>query len=441
MAQTPADQDLSPTGGPVIYYGYWLIVAAFLAQFVSVGVQNYVIGSFMIPMTDEMGWTRAEFTLPRTLGQVVMAFSGFFIGTWVDRSGAKRFMLMGAVILSVALYALSLIQTLWHWVVLNGVVLTVGAALIGNLVVNVTLAKWFVDFRGRAVAFAAMGVSFAGVFLTPVATMLIDALGWRTAWQWLAICTLLIIVPVAMSMRRAPEDYGLRPDGRTEADVASGKTAKANLDFQNSMTRREALGTSSFYLLVLAFGLFGITIQVMLIQTVPFMTDAGYSRSTAALMITLASVPALLSKPIWGWLIDGLRPKPLASTSAALTGLSLFIIVFAVTHDSLYGVYAGFCVLGFGWGGMIPLQEVIWASFFGRRYLGAVRSAAMPFSIFLTAGAPLATSYYFDQIGNYNGAILTVGSANLLSAVMILLIPEPRKSESAEVSPPDAPDT
>ncbi len=82
-------------------------------------------------------------------------------------------------------------------------------------------------------------------------------------------------------------------------------------------------------------------------------------------------------------------------------------------------------VLGFGWGGMIPLQEVIWANFFGRRYLGSVRSAALPFSILLTAGAPLATSYYFDIMGNYDGAILMVGSANLLSGVMLALLRKP----------------
>ena len=45
-------------------------------------------------------------------------------------------------------------------------------------------------------------------------------------------------------------------------------------------------------------------------------------------------------------------------------------------------------VLGFGWGGMIPLQEVIWASFFGRRFLGSIRGAAMPFSLLLGAPAP-----------------------------------------------------
>lgn len=416
------------TGTPAntpIFYGYWLIVAAFIAQFVAIGMQNYVIGPFMIPMTESLGWTRTEFTLPRSLGQIMMAMTGFFIGSYVDRLGARRFMLAGTAILGLALGLLSQVQTLWHWVILNGIVLTLGAAMIGNLVVNVTLAKWFVNFRGRAIALAAMGVSFAGVLLTPLASWLIDVHGWRTTWQILALGTVVLITPAALVMRRTPEDYGLRPDGHSLQDVALGKNARALLDFDNSMTRRQAMTNPTFYLLVLAFGLFGITIQVMLLQTVPLMTDAGYSRTTAALMITIASIPALLSKPIWGWLIDGLDARPLASISAGLTGLSLFIIVFAVQAGSLTWAYVGFAVLGLGWGGMIPLQEVIWASFFGRRYLGAVRSAALPFSILLTAGAPLATSYYFDVIGNYDGAILVVGSANLLSAVMLACLRKP----------------
>ena len=410
-----------------IYYGYWLIVAAFIAQFVSVGAQSYVIGPFMIPMTTELGWTRAEFTLPRTIGQVVMAFTGFFIGSLVDRKGARGFMLGGVVILAAALFLLSKISTLWQWILLNGIVLTIGASLIGNLVVNVTLAKWFVNFRGRAIAFAAMGVSFAGVLLTPLATWAIDLYGWRTGWQLLSIGAFIFVVPTALAMRRSPEDYNLNLDGKSDHQVSQGFAQKAEDDFNNSMTRAQALRSLTFYWLVIAFGMFGITIQVMLIQTVPFMTDAGYDRTTAALMITIASVPALVSKPIWGWLIDGLQPKPLASISAAITGGSLFVIVYGAHVASLPILITGFALLGFGWGGMIPLQEVIWASYFGRRYLGGVRSAAMPFSIMLTAGAPLATSYYYDVFGDYNGAILIVAVANMLSAVLILFLKKPNQ--------------
>lgn len=418
-----------------LYYGYWLIGAAFVAQFIAAGMQNYIIGPFMVPMITELDWTRAEFTLPRTLGQVVMAFTGFIIGAQVDRHGARRFMLIGTLILSGSLYILSTVETLLAWIVINGVLLTVGASLIGNLVVNVTLSKWFVDFRGRAVAFAAMGVSFAGVILTPFSSWAIDTYGWREAWQILGLTSLVVVLPAAFTMRRRPEDFGLHPDGRSDDDIGQGLGARAAADFANSLTRSQAIRTSTFYMLVTAFGLFVITIQVMLLQTVPLMTDAGFDRNTAALMITVASVPALLSKPIWGWLIDGLDAKPLASISAAATGISLFVIVFAAQNQSLIGLIAGFGLMGIGWGGMIPLQEVIWASFFGRRYLGAVRSAALPLTLLITASSPLATSYYRDVVGNYDGAILAVGTLNLISALLILMLKKPSLTNPTRTTP------
>lgn len=414
-----------------IYFGYWLIIGAFFAEFMSVGVQNYVVGPFMIPMSEEFNWTRAEYTLPRTIGGFVTALTGFIVGAYLDQWGPRRFMLAGALILSLALYFLSEINQLWHWVILNGVVLTVGSALIGNLVVNVTLIKWFVDFRGRAIALAAMGISFAGVILTPLTTWAIDTYSWRFAWQLLALGTFIVVIPAALLMRRTPEDYGLRPDGRSNQDYRKGLTKKATIDFNRSLTRRQALKSRTFYSLVIAFTLFTVTIHVMLLQTVPFMTDAGYDRTTAALMITTISVPAMLAKPVWGWLIDGLqKPRLLAAASSVTSASALFIIVYAANINQLDLLIAGFLLLGLGWGGMIPLQEVIWASFFGRRHIGAVRGAALPFMICLGSIAPIATSYYYDMCGNYDGAIIIVGLANIISAIIILWIKTPEKGRN-----------
>ncbi|MBL4572729.1 MAG: MFS transporter, partial [Gammaproteobacteria bacterium] len=137
-----------------IYYGYWIVVAGFVTQFVAVGMSNYIVGSFLIPMTEEFGWTRAEFSLSRSIGQVVLACTGFVIGSAIDRYGGRRFVIVGAFILSAATYSLGNVTTLSQWLLLNGLMLTAGAALIGNLVVNVTLGKWFVERRGRVVALA-----------------------------------------------------------------------------------------------------------------------------------------------------------------------------------------------------------------------------------------------------------------------------------------------
>ena len=416
-----------------IFYGYWLVLAAFLAQFISIGMYSYVLGSFMTPMIDELGWSRADFTLTRTIGQVVMAGVGVFIGSRVDQFGGRPIMLVGTTILAISMACHSLVEDLWVWWVLNGVVLTVGCAMVGNLVVNVTLSKWFVLNRGKAIAFAAMGVSMGGIIITPLSTWLVDNLGWREAWLWLALMTAVISYPVAFMMRKAPEHYGLVPDGvRGEAaDVAS---ARAAAEDAHTYTRAQALRTFSFYALVTAFGFFTINIVVLILQTVPYLTDNGFDRNQAAFAMLVASVPALVSKPIWGYLIDRSPAKPLAALSASVTGLSLFLIVFAVEQQQLLWIYGAYVVLGLGWGGMIPMQEVIWASFFGRKHIGAIRGAGMPFALALGAIAPWAVSYYHDIAGDYGGALLVVAALNVLSGVLIYLVPPPSRSPQAKVA-------
>jgi len=413
-----------------IFYGHWIIAAAFVTQFVSVGLQNYVIGPFMVPMTAEFDWTRAEFTSARSLGQMVAAFTGFAIGAGIDRHGGRPFILAGMIIVSLSVYALGAVQTLSQWVLLNGIVVTIGAAMIGNLVVNVTLSKWFVQQRGQAVALAAMGVSLAGIVLPPLTTWMIEVLGWRSAWHVLGIGAALLVLPASLIIRRSPEDYALHPDGHTAEQIRAGLGAAAALDYNSSLTRAQAVRTGRFYILVTAFGLFQISITVMLLQAVPFMTDAGFSTYVAASMISLASIPSFISKPFWGYLIDRYSARSLASLGATITGLSLMIIVLAVQAQNNALVYTAFLFMGVGWGGLIPLQEVIWASVFGRRYLGSVRSTALPFTLALTAIGPVMVAAYHDRVGNYDNAFLLMAFANLMAAVLLMLITDRRQQTS-----------
>ncbi len=417
-----------------IYYGYWLVVAGFIAQFIAVGAQNYVFGVFVTPMTEEFGWGRSEFVLARTFGQIVMAMTGFIIGAQIDRHGGRRLMRIGIVILFAAMFATSYVQTLWQWWLLNGLILSVGAAMIGNLVVNVTLSKWFVERRGRMVGFASMGVSFAGIAITPFAAFLVDAFGWRDAWRVLALCALLIIVPLSFLIRRAPEDYGLHPDGKSDEEVAQGGGEAAARDFASSLTRGEALRTSAFYMVVVAFGLAMIAISVMLVHTIPFMEDAGHSTPFAAFMITVASIPALLLKPVWGYFIDKADVQKISLIGFALNAIALTTIVFSVRAGTEPAIILGFFLLGCGWSGFIPLQEVVWGTFFGRRYLGAVRGAGLPFSLALGAGAPLFTAYYFDTVGNYDAAFLTIAALSIVGGTILQFARRPTRERSSAVT-------
>ena len=427
MATATAAPAAAPARRPLIYYGYWIVSAAFVAQFVAVGTQAQVAGVFLKPMTEDLDWARGEFTIAQSAGRFIMAFTSFFIGAYVDRFGGRALMVIGVTILGVSLFLTSEVTELWQWIVLRGVFFMVGAAMMGNLVVNVTISKWFVEKRGRVVGVAAMGVSFAGIVMPPLMTGFVDEFGWRAGWRVLAVGAWLLIYPVSMIMRRRPEDYGLHPDGKSDEEVRAGGGEAAAADLANSFTRREALRTRTLYVVILAFGLGGVGIGAMLSGSIPFLTDAGFSRTTAALMMSTMSFPALVSKPVWGWLMDIVQPKVLAAIGFVLSGIAMLVILAGANAGSLPVLIGGFLLIGLGFGGQIPLQEVIWASYFGRRYLGAVRSVAMPFALGLAAGGPLIVQLYFDRVGNYDGVFTAIALLWVLAALLILMVRRPVK--------------
>ncbi len=410
---------------PRFYYGWYIVSGAVIAQFVSAGIQVYVNGVFLVPMTEALDWTRTDYTFAQTLGQFVSAAAGFYVGVQVDRRGGRPLMLIGVTMMAVGLFLVAEITELWQWVLLRGVLIGVGAALVGSLVVNVTLSKWFVERRGRAIGIAAVGTSLSGIVLPPLSTVIVDTWGWEAGWRALGVIALLMIYPTALVMRRQPEDYGLHPDGKSDAEVRAGGGAAAAADLANSFTRSEALRTSSFYMLVIAFGFSGAGLVTVLLQTIPFLTDLGYSRATAVLVISGSAIPAAISKPLWGLMAERYHPRRLSAISFLLLSMGVLSLLAGGHSGSIWPLALTAVILGIGWGGVIPLSETVWASYFGRRYLGSVRSVAMPFSLLFSGGTPLLTSLYFDRVGNYDGALVGVAGAWVLAAVLISLSRNP----------------
>ncbi|MYI82661.1 MAG: MFS transporter, partial [Chloroflexi bacterium] len=142
-----------------LYFGWYIVAGAFLAQMLQAGLSVYAGGVFLVPMTEDLDWSRTEFTLAQTLGQLVTGAIGFFIGAHVDRRGGRRVMLIGGTVIAVTLFSISYIEEWWQWMVLRGLFFMGGSAMIGSLVVNVTLSKWFVELRGRAIGIGAIGFS------------------------------------------------------------------------------------------------------------------------------------------------------------------------------------------------------------------------------------------------------------------------------------------
>ena len=101
------------------------------------------------------------------------------------------------------------------------------------------------------------------------------------------------------------------------------------------------------------------------------------------------------------------------------------LLVISVGEQSVVLMFPIFGLWGFGVGGMIPITEFIWASYFGRRHIGAVRTTALPITVVLAASGPLFVGGYFDQVGDYDGAFFAMTASLLLGSALVLITRKP----------------
>lgn len=414
---------------PFAFYGWYIVGVALVAQFVAVGTQTYASTVFLKPMTQDLGWTRSEFSAVQTVSTFVMGVVGFGLGAMIDKRGPRPLMLVGGLICGAALIGTSRVNNLWEFYLARGVAQTVGNALLGNLVVNVTISKWFIARRGMAVAVASSGVSLGGVLMTPLVSHIVDAWGWRDAWIALGVLVWALIIPSAMIMRRAPEDFGLYPDGLEPEAAAALSATKKKLSSASEIqwTRPEAIRTNTIWLIILAYGIANIGIGALLLHLVPFLTDHGWTRSQASWIYSIQAWVALVSKPVWGVLMDRVHPRYLSAGGFVVAAVGVLAILAAVHgSDSWIPISAAMALWGLGIGGTIPLQETVWANYFGRTHLGRIRSVAMPFSIIFGAGGPLLAGELYDRSGSYTLAFCLFAAFWIIGFFLILLARPPR---------------
>ena len=187
------------------------------------------LGVLLKSITTDLGVSRGTFSLMRSLELVAYAAVSPWVGSLLDRYGARGLMVIGAAISVVGFLMLGYARNFWEFTLLRVGPVSIGHALVCYFVINVTISRWFVKKRGRAVAIAHLGQGLSKTTISVVAAYLLTAIGWRRMWMLFGgLVVFLILIPAALFMRRSPEDMGLHPDGAPgpyEADAASNPDA------------------------------------------------------------------------------------------------------------------------------------------------------------------------------------------------------------------------
>lgn len=398
------------------------------AAAVSMGMGSLNFGLFIRPMGDELGITRATFGWASTARQGASAGTSPIVGSLLDRFGSRILLPVSAAVTVGAMIGLGYIEAGWQLIALFALMGVVGMSGPGALVTTVPVTKWFVRNRGKAIAYTSLGVPIGALIFLPLTQVFIDQWDWRTAWILLGIIGGAVIIPLSIVfVRRQPEDMGLLPDGE-DAEETKRKFDPTAPVFvgERSWTTSEALHSQVFWRLVIVFSLVALGVGTVGVHRIPAFQDRGLSASIISVAAALDAVAAGGATFAMGMLVRRVAVRYLG---AAGFGFLAIASVMTIYTTNVPMVFASMITFGLGIGGMMFLQNYIWAEYFGRAHLGSIRGLVMPITLIVGgAGGPIA-GYVWEATGTYD-QIWWAGVAFMsLGALVVAFTAAPGRSQ------------
>jgi MFS family permease len=427
----PVSTRAQATNAARFFYGWVIVAVGFLAHIASAFSISSTLAVFLKPLSQDLGLSRGAFSLIRSGEILIGAAAAPMIGTLLDRHGGRWLIAAGGLISGAGFLLLGQARDFWQFAVARWLLISPGDTLMGSMVVNVSISQWFVRMRGRALALAGMGHGLAKVCMPVAAASLILYAGWRGAWIVFGIVTLALVVgPSLFFMRRRPEDMGLLPDGGAgTGDAPSAGQAKlsksrAGRASDVAWSRREALGTSAFWLIVITFGVSHVGVTGLNLHVFSYVSDQGHAAMVAALVMSIIAIMQFSTPMVWGLLAERGNVAHLIMVKFLVqaAGISL-----ALSNAGLPSLYAGFFLYGIGMGGTAILAEMIWADYFGRISLGKIRGMGSLITSTFSACGPPFFGLLFDATQSYQLSFSIFIGMLLASAILSLFLRPPKK--------------
>ena len=409
---------------------------------------------FAVPMTREFGWSYGLFSGVVSLGGLCAIGVSPFVGRLIDRYGSGAILAVTSAIVGSCAFGLSLIGQAWAFYALY---VPGRMAFASPLELGTTTAinNWFIRRRAHALFLLTVSQSTGLAAMPLVADFLIGGWGWRSAWAWLGIFTLVVgILPALLLVSRRPEDMGLTADPRRgETRLAQGQERTPNTppvgscgavgggvaedanaqravrdsgDLQeNNYTVSRALRTRAFYVMAIFSGA-GFMVQAgVSLHQVSHFINQGLDPSLAALTAGSFAFCQMLGGFVWASLASRRVPIRILLAAAAfcVSGGALWV---QASSTLAWGLPAA-SVLGAGVGGLHLLLRLAWAEYYGREHLGSITGITLPVQVGGQALGPIIAGFLYDFTGSYLWPFRIFSTAVFIAGILVLTATPPKE--------------
>jgi MFS transporter, OFA family, oxalate/formate antiporter len=390
-------------------YGWIVLFAATVGMMMTIPGQTIGVSIFLDGIIADLGMSRSEVSTLYLLGTLGGSLVLPFVGRFVDRRGPRL-----AVVAIAAAFALSCV---WMGFVQGTVTLLIGFTLVralgqGSLsLVSVhTVAIWFVRRRGLAIGLLGIGMAMWTSTFPSLVERVIEPFGWRATYMLLGALVALTILPLgALVFRDRPERFGLLPDG---VAPAAGTKPRSEVVYRPE----EARATLTYWVFVSGLFLTSCLGTGLVFHHYAILAQGGLDRAVAAAAFVPMGVMAAVGNLGTGALLGRVPPRILLSVKLLLLGLGLVMAGRLASEASvwLYGV-----VLGVRSGMYGSLEGNVFARYFGRTHIGAIRGQVVTAMVIGSAIGPLLFSFGHDVTGDYT-AVTTITAIPVFALAVVV---------------------
>ena len=420
----------NPPAAPFLglHYGWWIVLAAVLSVFVSMGVGRFALGMLLPAMGDalnlnyvQMGWISTG------------NFIGYLLGALLVRRllpliGERRLIAVTLMTIVATMAGVSLADGFLPLVILySGTGMSTAMAFVS---VVALLPHWFTTkWRGLAAGLLSAGAGLA-IMLSGWCIPLINntqgEIGWRLGWGGLALVCLPIAIFCYAVMRNRPGELGLKPFGEAaEPQDGNSDTLVARIAAKQAAALSGAAARILVIRLAAIYFLFGASYVIygtFIITTL--VHEHGMVEAKAGQFWIWLGFFSLFCGPVLGALSDRLGRRLGITTAFFLQGCA-YILITQGSDGGVWPVYLSVILYGLSMFG-VPL--IITAA--AADYLSPDRAVGVIGTISILQGmgqmlGPIAAGAMAEYSGSFTPAYLVAAALVALAIAITLTLPDP----------------
>jgi len=344
---------------PVLIGGCLIIVVCFSIR-ASFGV-------FQIPIADEFGWLRAEFSFAIAIQNLAWGIAQPFFGALAEKIGDRKAIMLGAIVYATGLVLSSFAVTpeahQWYEVLVG-----FGIAGTGFGVILAVVGRASTDEnRSMSLALVTVAGSMGQILGAPLAEWMLGFLSWQTVFLCFAagILTVMCVLPIMRSPPR-PQATDVRHETITEIVVRAFKDPSYGLIFLGFFSCGYQLGFVTAHFPAFVTELCGPIMPGGVLHSMGVTTTS----TLGALAISVIGFANIFGTLTAGW--AGKRYSKKYLLSGIYVARTIVAAVFIMSPITPISVLIFSAAMGSLWLATVPLTSGLVAHLFGVRYMGTL---------------------------------------------------------------------